>query len=356
MRQKILAALVTLLLSAAVARAQNDHLFYNTTHNRDSKSDIARVLQVKERQVKTRRVNRRPDFSMQPADYPPYLNPLRKWVIREEDTEDDSTKIRIVRDLMDSIRRNYTVDYLSATRFRIRPFSLIDLHMYNMQTINNYLYSQGGIATFRSVGYQYAGNATGYLTAEFVSLLLGPVRMGVSGAFKVAGDTTASAAQADLQKILSGSSTVNVDFAMPLLFMRERTEQVHFGIFAQTAFQFNPATSGHTEVSSNMLFCNQSGLLFHFDAGSAPSATADQVARFFVDVPVSYVCGSTVTYSQLSVTDFSVVQLRAGIVIRDMLSFGISGPLYSTSATVQHLPFLFSVNLSPAEIVRSIPN
>jgi hypothetical protein len=189
-----------------------------------------------------------------------------------------------------------------------------------------------------------------YITTELASFLFGPLRMGVGGSFLSKGDTSKdNAIKTSIQKIVTNGGAINFNFSLPLLFCRSAGDKTHFSIFAQMNNGINPGVdSTGTDFSKNVSFINQSGLIFHFDAGSN-----DGKALLSFDLPCYYSASSNNLKSQLNLPNFAVVKLQVGANINQLLNIHISGPLLSSSKTIQKTPFIVSLQFSPGQVVKS---
>lgn len=224
------------------------------------------------------------------------------------------------------------------------PFRIKDLWRYNIDTINYYLLGQSKVAAFQNITVQNFDEST-TINAELGSFFFGPVRLGVSGSFNSKSDSADKAIGKSIQQIFSNGGALGLNFSLPLFLTRDTADNVHFGFYAQTSFGLNPGFGPDTkrmDFSNNILFNNQTGFNFHFDVGSN-----DKKARLFFDMPILYSWASQNTYRQLKITDYSVVKLQVGASLGDLVSFKISGPLYSTTSTIQNVPFTLSLNFSP---------
>jgi hypothetical protein len=218
------------------------------------------------------------------------------------------------------------------------------------ENVQQSLYAEQGTFSFlNTLALQTLAGGT-YINGELTSVLFGPVRLGIGGSFKTTADTTRNeAVKKELQKIISTGGNLNMNFSLPLFFTRTSNDQLHFGVFALSNWAITPATldtSGRVTVTSdNFSFNNQTGVNIHFDVCS----NNNQKARLTFDVPMTYNWGNTLT-DKLSLTDFSVVTVRAGFTIIDAMAIYVSGPLYSSSNAVQCVPFKLSVQLSPKKL------
>lgn len=208
---------------------------------------------------------------------------------------------------------------------------------------------QGTLSFLNSFAVQTIAGGT-YINGELTSVLFGPVRLGIGGSFKTSSDTTRNdAVKKELQKIISTGGNLNMNFSLPLFFVRTSNDQLHFGIFALSNWAITPATldtSGRVTVTSdNFSFNNQTGVNIHFNVCS----NNNQKARLTFDIPMTYNWGNTLT-DKLALTDFSAITIRAGFTIIDAIALYVSGPLYSTSSAVQCVPFKLSIQLSPKKL------
>ncbi|MCB9045792.1 MAG: hypothetical protein H6550_06605 [Chitinophagales bacterium] len=218
-------------------------------------------------------------------------------------------------------------------------------------SLNKYIYDQGTFDVLRSVSVQTLGSAT-HIYSEFGSFLFGPVRMGIGGSFSTTGDTTEDAAIAtSLERIMNAGGSLNFNFLMPLYFHRSANDQLHFGFFAQTVWGINPnindSTGQTSYASSDLNFINHTGLAMQLYISSN-----NQKARLYFEVPVHYVWGNSA--AELHIPDYTAIKLKAGVIIVDMISFYISGPLYATTGRVQRAPFAMSVQVSPSVIAKQL--
>ncbi len=204
--------------------------------------------------------------------------------------DDDSTLARI-NNKIHAIKLYNTNEFLSKEKKPIPPFKITEAGRYDLDTLNNYLYNQASVSALQNAALQNFNNDNTNITAEFASALFGPVRMGLSGTFSTKGDTTKdNAIKTSLQKIITNGGEFNLNFLVPLLNCRDRSDQVHFGIFFQSNSGINPGindSTGNTNFSSNVLFTNQTGLLLHTDFGSN-----DKKTRISIDLPFYYAWGS----------------------------------------------------------------
>ena len=265
---------------------------------------------------------------------------------------DDSLGMVRINKKIGAIQIYNTNEFLSPSKKPILPFTIHRIRYLDIDSLNKYLYNQSFISALQTASVNNFTNSNTVITVEFASALFGPVRMGLSGSFSSKKDSTENnAIQSSLQKIVSNGGEFNINFLVPLIYCRNRKDQVHFGIFAQSNSGVNPGindSTGNTDFSNNILFTNQSGFLFHADFGSN-----DVKTRISVDLPYYYVWGSKQTYNQLGVSDYSLLKLRVGLIIGDLINLNISGPLLCTSKTVQKVPFSLSVQFSPAQVVKS---
>lgn len=234
-------------------------------------------------------------------------------------------------------------DFLTKTK-KPKPFFISDYWRYNIDTINYYLLGQSKVATFQNITVQNFDEST-TINAELGSFFFGPVRLGVSGSFNSKSDSADKAISKSIQQIFSNGGALGMNFSLPLFLTRDTADNVHFGFYAQTSFGLNPGFGPDTkrmDFSNNILFNNQTGFNLHFDVGSN-----DKKARLFFDMPILYSWASQNTYQQLKITDYSVVKLQVGASLGDLVSFKISGPLYSSTSTIQNVPFTLSLNFSP---------
>lgn len=212
------------------------------------------------------------------------------------------------------------------------------------------LYADHSTLSFlNSFSVQTISDAT-YISTELTSLLFGPIRLGIGGSFKTTGDTTKNdAIRTDLQKIITNGGNINMNFSVPLLFLRDDKDQSHFGVFALCNWGLTPnkldTLGNSTFTSSNLNFSNQSGINLHFDI----SSTSNQNARLYFDFPITYNWGNTFS-DKLSLPDFTSISMKAGIMIIDAISIHVSGPLYSTCSAVQAVPFKLTLQFSPKRI------
>lgn len=213
--------------------------------------------------------------------------------------------------------------------------------------LNTYLYNQPAFAPLTSFAVQGPGTGT-YINAEIGSFLFGPVRLSVGGSFQTTGDTTKDeAVKSSLQKIISAGGSVNFNFSVPLIFKLGENSMYNFGVFAHTIWGINPNvedSTGKTLFTSNDLkFSNQTGIRIYYDVGSN-----DGKARLSFDISYDYAWGNS--FYELNLADFSIIKLRTGVIISDLVSIYVSGPLYSSSEKVQATPFTMSVQFSPQEL------
>jgi len=233
----------------------------------------------------------------------------------------------------------------------IYHFSLFKPGTTDFDDLNTYLYNQNNISTLQSMSIQSFGGSHTMVSTELASFFFGPVRLGVSGTFQTSGDSTKDAAvQSSLQKILNNGGAVNLNFAVPVYFIRTKNDQLHFIIFGQSNNGINPGItgSGSTTLSNNVSFANQTGLNFHFDITS----NVDQKARISIDLPCFYSINSNNLKNELMLPNYSAVRLQVGVVLGDLLNLHISGPVVSSSSKVQSAPYQVSLQFSPAQIVK----
>jgi|EP01137_Pigoraptor_chileana_P021647 hypothetical protein len=208
------------------------------------------------------------------------------------------------------------------------------------------------IDLLESFSVQTIGDGT-YISGELVNAFFGPVRFGLGGSFKTTGDSTKDQAiKSNLQKILTAGGSINTTFSLPLYYTRPVDDQLHFGVFLMTNWAITPkdldtAQAGLT-MSSEFNFNNQSGLHLHFDVTSK-----GRNVNLFADVKATYNWGNTLT-EKLQMTDFSLVDMRVGVNVNELVSLYVSGPLYSTTGSVMSVPFLLNLQFSPNKIVKEL--
>lgn len=248
---------------------------------------------------------------------------------------------------------NKSYSFLSTTSTP-SSFNIFDIRKYNIDTLNKYIYNQGGVSAFQSSSIQNFNGIHTDINVEFASFLFGPVRLGVAGSFQTKGDTTKNnAIKSSLQKIVSNGGAINLNFLLPVYFFRTQDDQTHFAIFALSRNSINPGidSTGTTDYSTNLGYTNQTGLDAHFDVGSN-----DNKARLYFDVPFFYSISTNNVNKQLSLPNFLLMKLEIGVVLGDLVKFNISGPVFSSSSKVQHSPYLISLQFSPTQLVKSSPN
>ena len=144
---------------------------------------------------------------------------------------------------------------------------------------------------------------------------------------------------------------MDFNFTAPVYFYRSKNDQLHFALIAQTVWGINPnindSTGQTSYASSDLNFINHTGFSMQLYISSN-----NQKARLYFEMPVHYAWGNST--QELNLPDFSVIKLRAGLIIADMLSFYVSGPLYSTSSRVQRAPFAMSVQVSPSVVAKKL--
>jgi len=271
----------------------------------------------------------------------------------------DTTTLLRLNNNIDTIKLMNTMNFLSLYKSSVH-YSIFKIGTYNTTILNNYLYNEHKFDFAGSLSLQNQGNSQ-FINAELVSVLFGPVRLGFGGSFKTTGDTTKDNGIAtNLQKIVSNGGTINTNFTMPLAFWRSRNENMHFGIIAQSNWGINPNLSDSgatlTLFSNNINFVNEDGLLFHFDAGGNNNDTGSKkvTAKLSIDLPMFYAWGNA--NNQVNLPDFSVIQLRVGLIISNLVSLQISGPLYSTSKAVMNTPFSLYLQFSPSAVTKAMAN
>ena len=255
-------------------------------------------------------------------------------------------------EVIDSIRqelKNYnTTNEFLNNKSKPEAFSIFKSRYFNIDTINTYLSGQSGLSTFQNIALQNFNEAT-TISAEFANTYFGAVRLGLSGNFTTKNDTAKDIAiKKNLQSIMANGGIMSLNFSLPICLTRDKDDKRHFGLFLQNNIGINPgfdSTSKRTDLSSNILFNNQTGVNFHFDITSN-----DKKARLFFDLPFYYVWGSQKTYEQLGISDYSILKMQAGLVFNNKVAFKISGPLLSSSSTIQGLPYLITFNFSPSNL------
>ncbi len=246
----------------------------------------------------------------------------------------------------------YGIYEFLAVDKRSVPFSVFRLRQYNIDTFNTWLYNQNDVDVFQNASIQNFASTKTFISTELASFLFGPVRMGVGGAFTTKGDTTKDAAiKTSLQKMLTSGGSLNLNFLMPVFLTRTRHDQVHAGLYLMNNNSINPGidSSGKTDISKDVWYTSQSGIIFHADFGSN-----DRKAAISFDFPFYYSWGSNNSYQQLGIRDFGLLKMQVGAVIRDLINLHVSGPLWSSSKTVQKTPFSISLQFSPSQVAKSV--
>jgi hypothetical protein len=241
-----------------------------------------------------------------------------------------------------------TYNFLS-TKSAPSAFTIGDLRHYNIDTLNKYFYNQGGVSVLQSAMVENFNGAHTYINAELASFLFGPVRLGVSGVFQTKGDTTKdNAIKSNLEKVMSNGGTFNLNFLVPLFFSRSRTEQVHFGIFAQMNHGISPGvdSTGATDYSKDVAYTNQTGLNFHFDVGSN-----DKKARLSFDIPLYCSISSKNVNSEYGLPNYLAAKFLFGAVLGDLARFQLSGPIISSASKIRNAPWTISIQFAPAQLV-----
>jgi len=262
-------------------------------------------------------------------------------------TSDSATLVSLNKQI-NNIKIYNTKQFLSHLR-PTKPFVITDLEMYQVDSLNGYFYNQSNVSAFQSATIQNFTGSKTFISAEFASFLFGPVRMGLSGTFLSAGDTTKdNATKTSIQKIVSNGGTIDLNFAVPLFFARARNEQSHFGI----AFQMNnginpgPDTTGNISLTKNLSYTNQSGVVFHFDAGSN-----DAKALLSLNISGYYGWGIN-SAKELGVSNYAMVKVQFGAVFSSLLSLNLSGPALCSSKALLNTPWAVSLQFSPGRAVK----
>lgn len=260
---------------------------------------------------------------------------------------DDEEGIEHINNVIFAIKLANTREILTQ-RKRPKAFKIGQIGAYNIDTLNAYFYNQSKIDFFENFSLQNVTATGTILNMEVASFLFGPVRMGVASSIKTGNDTTANST---FQKMILNGGALNTNFTLPLYFARSRKESVHFGVFANSNWGVNPNAAADGSASSllseDVNFSNQSGVTIHFDAGSS-----DQMAKLSFDIPVYYAWGNA--NAAAGVADFSVVQLRTGLVVKNLFSVNVAGVLWSSSNKVQEFPFTLSLQFSPTQLSKAI--
>jgi hypothetical protein len=197
----------------------------------------------------------------------------------------------------------------------------------------------------------FANSAKSFINAELFSAFFGPVRFGLSASFKTTGDTSReNAIRTNVQKIISNGGAFSVNGLFPMLFLRNKSDAYHMGLFAHQNFGLLPTSidSNGKNIYSGESTCltGQSGFLLHMDAGSANDNGI--TVRLYSDLSYYYVYGN---YNQaLNLPDFSIVSLKVGCVIGDLINFNAWGPLACSQQSIQNTPFNISLQFSPSQV------
>jgi hypothetical protein len=264
---------------------------------------------------------------------------------------DDTATLTLYNNQINEIKNYNTLAFLARNK-PPKTFFIADMGKYNLDTLNTYFYNQNDVDVFQNAAIQNFSNSSTNVSAELASFLFGPVRMGFGGSFISKGDTTKdNAIKTSIQKIITNSGNIDLNFSIPLFFHRSQNSQLHFGIFAQVNNSINPGIDslGQTDYSKNVFYINQSGFDLHFDV-----ASNDKKASLYFDLPIYYAWGSSNAYQQLAQSDFSMVKLQVGAVLQNLLAFNVTGPLLSTSRKVQSSPFVISLQFSPSQVAKSV--
>lgn len=262
----------------------------------------------------------------------------------------DSANLANINTKIEAIKAYNLMEFLTSDKSP-KAFWLNKSSNYNIDSLNKYIYNQKRMDVFQAAALQNFSNSN-VVAAELGSFLAGPLRIGVGGSFLTKGDTSKdNAIKKSIQQILSNGGEFNITFSMPLLYYRSRKENFHFGVFAQSNFGINPSfdsTTKTTDFSNSVSFNNQSGLDIHIDLGAN-----DNKGGLYVDFPLYYVWGNNILNQNLSLPDFSVLKMQAGIQIGGLINFRVSGSLFSSSKTVQKMPYIVSIQFSPSQIAKS---
>lgn|GEM_PF-3460307 len=270
--------------------------------------------------------------------------------------DSDTARLDTIVNAIEAIRKQNSLAFLSRTKNK--SFSIFRVGRYDVDTLNKYLYNQTDFDILNSVSFQNLGSSNNYVNAQFGNYLFGPVNMAVGGSFKTTADTTKNnAIKTSLQKIVTSGGAINLDFTMPLFLCRSKGDLVHFGVFGEVNNGFNPSitdtTTGKTSfTSNNILYTNQTGLLFHFDVTSNDG----QDAKLTFEVPCYFAFGNNNTYNSIGLKNYQLVKLNALVTIKNLLNLNFSGPLWSSSSLIQNTPFTLTVGFLPSQLVKSLKN
>lgn len=283
---------------------------------------------------------------------------------KESEEKLDSLKVlltednfKILDDYVKSLKSQYTLNRF-LTRFKTpKTFCILESNLYDVDQINTYFTDNAGLGTLSNFSLQTYSNAT-YINAELISFHFNYVRLGVAASLKAMNNskTDAEAVKQELTKVFQNSGSLNLNFSVPILFHRNKNDQVHYGVFAETNVGLTPNLSDADSAyfSSDLLVNSQAGVNIKFDISSNEEQEAKK-ARFYFEFPVKYIFGNKRSYQLLDVNDNTTFKLNIGAVLGDKISLQISGPLFSTSDSIMKVPFLFSINFSASDATKSKP-
>ena len=263
--------------------------------------------------------------------------------------EDSISRLKVILDsLNNQTKINNSNKFLSAEN-TISPLFIFDKNK-DISTIVKSIFGEKQFSVFQNLSTQI-GNST-FINSELVSAVFGKFRFGLSAFIKATGDTAKDKIQtSDYQKMLTSGSSFNINILTPLLNSKSNNDNSHFGLYLQANFGFSPKdSSGFTQTFNQFKFLSHEGFLLRYDSWGSFISDNHKDAMLFVETPVSYFWGSQDYLKGLSITDFSAIQLSAGIMFKNSLAVRVSGPLLSTSKSIQSSPWSFSIQVSPSNL------
>ena len=282
------------------------------------------------------------------------IDSLNNYLSTKNDTldqlsEDDTKTLNV---FIKTLKiKNTKNNFLTTWKSPI-SFCILESNKYDLETMKEYFYSRNNVNTFSNFAVQTFGDAT-YINSELVNFHFNYVRLGVSASIKAVNNSTTDAAEVSkpLSQIFQNSGAVNLNFALPVFFDRNRNDQRHFSVFAETSFGLTPNLNNTDGAyfSNDLLVNNQTGLNFKFDV-SSDEKQEEKKARFYFEFPVKYIFGNKKSYQLLDINDNTSVKLNVGAVLGDKISFQISGPLFSTSDVIMKIPYLFTLNIATGNL------
>jgi hypothetical protein len=272
---------------------------------------------------------------------------LLHTIANRKPEEDVSAAIKEVDSLEVQIGKLWIQQEKYATMAQLNQGKLFCplLNKYDYDTLHYFLFGQSKVGAFQNLNIRLG--KTAFVNTEFFDTYFGPVRAAISGQYAPTEDSTTDAEMAkNIQSLITNGGAVSLSFIAPTLYAQSvNASTAHFLFY----FSLRNGLGSINQKLNDMTFNQQAGFSLYGDWNSDNNAMGVSV-----EIPCYYSWGTPSLYKQFDVTDFSLVQIKVGLRVKGLVSLYVSGPLWSSTASILKTPFAATIQASPSQIAEAL--